>query len=96
MVNKLDTLRQDIDALDARILELLSQRLALVREVGIYKKQQGIAPLDKNRWQKVLNSKLLLARKLGLDPDLVRDIYELIHQTALKLESLIQTPDVHD
>jgi chorismate mutase len=88
--NNLNSLRQEIDALDAKILGLLAQRMKLVFKVGVYKKQQGIVPLDQTRWQKILKSKLLLAQKLGLDKDMIKDIYERIHESALKLESKVQ------
>ncbi len=88
--NNLISLRKKIDALDAQLLQLLKQRMKLVFKIGVYKKQQGIAPLDMTRWQKVVESKLLLAQKLGLNQDMVRDIYERIHKTALELESTVQ------
>ncbi len=90
MKDNLDSLRKKIDAIDAQILELLSQRMKLVLKIGEFKKLHGIVPLDKNRWQKVLGSKLLLAKKLGLNTEMIRDIYERIHKAALELESLIQ------
>ena len=91
MANKdLNLLRKRIDALDARILGLLAQRMKLVIKVGAYKKRQNLAPLDQIRWQKLLKSKFLLARKLGLDKDLIKDVYERIHAAALKLEATVQ------
>lgn len=90
MTNNLDSLREKIDTIDARILRLLSQRMKLVLKVGSFKNQHGITPLDKNRWQKVLDSKLLLAQEFGLDTEMVRDIYERIHKAALKLEASFQ------
>lgn len=90
MTNNLDSLREKIDIIDSKILQLLSQRMKLVLKVGMFKNQHGIIPLDKNRWQKVLDSKLLLAQRLGLDTEMVRDIYERIHKAALKLEASLQ------
>lgn len=90
MTNNLDSLRQKIDEVDDQILELLAQRMQLVQKVGLFKKQHGIMPLDKKRWQKVMASKLMLAHKLKLDKKMVEDVYRLIHKTALKAESLIQ------
>ena len=88
MNNNLIKLRQEIDTLDAQIIKSLAQRMRVVQKVGEYKKKRGIPPLDKIRWQKVLESKLLLARELGLDQNMIKDIYERIHQAALELESM--------
>lgn len=90
MKSNLNLLRQKIDVIDEQILELLSQRMKLVQKVGVFKKQHRIAPLDKNRWQKVLDSKLTLAKQLELDTEMIKDVYESIHKAALKLESLVQ------
>lgn len=87
-MNNLIKLRQEIDTLDAQIIKSLAQRMRVVQKVGEYKKKRGIPPLDKTRWQKVLKSKLLLAQELGLDQNMVKEIYERIHQAALKLESM--------
>lgn len=88
--NQLDSLRRQIDSLDKQILQLLGKRMDVVRKVGKHKLDHGIPPLDEKRWQHVLESKLLLAQKLGLDQDMVKDIYERIHKAALKSESAVQ------
>lgn len=84
--NELETLREEIDAADQKLLEALAERMAVVKRVGEYKKQNNLPPLDQARWQKVLENKLARAKELGLSEDLVKEIYETIHKYALKLE----------
>lgn len=84
--NELETLRQEIDTADQKLLEALAERMNVVKRVGEYKKQNNLPTLDRERWQKVLEDKLAKAKELGLSEDLVKEIYESVHKHALKLE----------
>lgn len=85
--NELATLREQIDALDAVLLEALATRARLVDKVGQYKKVRGMEPLDPARWQQVLQGNIDRANELGLCPEFVEALYHLIHEYSLHLES---------
>ncbi len=85
-MNTLEKLRKQIDQADAKLINILSDRMKLVKKIGIYKKIKGIPPLDKKRWEQVLASKLKLAQSQGLNIIFIRKIYELIHEQALLIE----------
>ncbi len=87
MMDYLHNLRNIIDEIDLRLVELVAKRMSIVKEVGEYKKARGIAPLDEKRWQEVLETKIKLARELGVSEDLIVDLYNRMHETALELES---------
>lgn len=90
MTNELDILRQNIDSLDDSIINLLAKRLRVVCQVGEYKRQKGLPSIDKSRWKEVLTSKMAKAKTLGVNPQLVKKIYDLIHIEALKIEKNIK------
>ncbi|MGL5021649.1 MAG: chorismate mutase [Mycoplasmatales bacterium] len=48
-------LREDIDIIDNKIIELLEQRLELVKEIGIYKKEKNLEVLDSKREEIIIN-----------------------------------------
>lgn len=79
--------RERIDALDAMLLDILAQRSRIVREIGAFKQAQGLPPLDPERWCQVQKSMREQAKKLDLPPAFVEELYELIHQHSLALES---------
>ena len=85
-MDQLTKLRNKIDRIDSGLVKLLGQRMEVVKKVSEYKKTKGIPALDQKRWNAVLNSKMKKAKKAGLDVDLVREIYELIHEYALRIE----------
>jgi chorismate mutase len=85
-MSKLKQYRHSIDLLDQALVCLITERMKIVKKVGEFKKEQEIVPLDQKRWNQVINSKRKLATKCGVDPKLVEDILELIHEKALEIE----------
>ena len=83
---EIEKLRKEIDVIDHSIVLQLSKRFDVVRRVGLLKKRHGIQALDKSRWQKVLEKISIAAKKQGISPKLLINIYELIHEAALKIE----------
>ena len=49
MTNQLETLRQEIDSIDAQIFHLFEQRITVAKQIGAYKKEQDLAVLDSSR-----------------------------------------------
>lgn len=49
MTNQLETLRQEIDSIDAQIFDLFMQRITVAKQIGAYKKEHGFSVLDSSR-----------------------------------------------
>lgn len=49
MTNQLETLRQEIDSIDAQIFSLFEQRLTVAKQIGTYKKEHELSVLDSSR-----------------------------------------------
>ena len=49
MPNQLETLRQEIDSIDAQIFALFEQRLTVAKQIGAYKQEHGLSVLDSSR-----------------------------------------------
>lgn len=49
MTNQLETLRQEIDSIDAQIFNLFVQRITVAKQIGAYKKEHGLSVLDSSR-----------------------------------------------
>ena len=74
---RIDLLRQSIDEIDEKILELINQRLSLAKQVGNFKKQGGIQITDSEREKEIMNR--LLEKNYGpLSDGGLRDIYGAI------------------
>lgn len=79
-------MRLQIDDIDNQILELLSKRLHVCREIGEYKKSHNMPVLQPTRYDEVLYKRGLNAKICGLAPDFVKRIFEEIHEESVKLQ----------
>ena len=86
MEDALEELRENIDKLDEELLSILSKRLNIVRKIGILKRDNNIDLHDEQRRLKVLESQLSRANSLNLPQDLVKKLYDLIHEYSLEIE----------
>lgn len=87
--NSLLDLRQKIDQTDQDILISLARRKEIVKLIGKYKKAYNLPVLDKNRWQKVKQKVISTARQLDLDPNLILNFWEDLHQYAKNIEKQV-------
>jgi len=74
MAVELNELRDQIDAVDKQMLDLLSQRLALVEKVGEVKSEHGLPIYAPDREAAMLASRRQEAEKKGIPPQLIEDI----------------------
>jgi chorismate mutase len=88
-MDKINELRKKIDVLDQQLLKVLRDRLLIVAEVGKIKKELGVPPLDQERWNEVLEKRLMMGESLGLQKEFVKNILDTIHEEALKIEAKI-------
>ena len=74
MAEQLNALRDQIDAVDKQILNLLAERLALVEKVGEVKSEHGLPIYAPDREGAMLASRRIEAEKIGVPPQLIEDI----------------------
>lgn len=83
---KLADLRGSIDTIDASILELLAERMAVVRKIRSTKQTLSAPPRDMKRWRSVLTSRRKMARMLNLQVPMVEALFKVIHAYSIKLQ----------
>jgi chorismate mutase len=86
MSKTLEDLRKEIDVLDEEIVERLAKRIKVSKEIGELKKVQHVDAFVKDRWQKVLESKIELGKKLGVSKDFIETVYNAIHDHSVKVQ----------
>lgn len=77
-------LRDQLEAIDAQLLELLSRRMDISRSIGEIKRAHNMPLFQPERWQQVLQKQIDTGRSLGLDEDFVKEISEKIHRESLR------------
>lgn len=84
--DELQAFRDEIDALDDALIELIARRYEIVKAVGHFKAKAGLAVVQSERAELVKESAAERARKHGLEPEFIRDIYARFIDHAHKLE----------
>ena len=83
---ELKLLRQQIDIIDKQLMDCLTQRFNISRQIAQVKKENNMAVFQPKRWEEVLERKLTLAREQGLNPEFIKEIYEKIHAESVKVQ----------
>jgi chorismate mutase len=81
---KISRLRAEISHIDAKLLQDLAERMKWVAEIGRLKQEHNIPVLQLERWENLLEKHLAQGKRLGLDEDFIKDLFELIHTQAVK------------
>ncbi len=87
--NQLDVLRNRIDALDSELLEILASRVAIVKQIGNYKKENNVTALQMNRWTQLMNNRVALGVKLDINETFVKILFQLIHEDSVRMQTEI-------
>ncbi len=87
--------RRRIDAIDDQIIDLLVERIDIIREVGHFKFQNDIPAVLPDRVIEVRERAAERAMAKGLDPELVRQLYSAIIGYSCDLEEEIKAELAH-
>ncbi len=79
----LDELRDELSAVDRRLLELIAERQRLVGEIGRNKVSTGRATRDYDREKEVVESARAQAERLGIDPKVAEGVVRALITTSL-------------
>lgn len=82
--------RDRIDALDDRIVDLLAERIGIIREVATLKYREDIPAILQDRVDAVRERAAARAESKGVDPDLVRQLYARLIAYSCDLEDIIK------
>lgn len=87
--NRLDLLRNRIDAIDSELLEMLASRVEIVKEIGQYKRDNNVTALQINRWTQLMENRVNLGKNLDLDETFVKILFQLIHEDSVRMQTEI-------
>lgn len=77
-------LRKQIDELDNSIMELLSKRMRVCREIGQYKKEHNMTVLQTSRYNEILDKRGAQGSLCGMDATFVKEVFEAIHEESVR------------
>ena len=80
----LDELRSNLSSVDRRLVEMIAERQRIVAEIGKFKLRTGTGTRDYAREKDVLETGRRHAVEMGVDPDLVEKLLEMLIRTSLE------------
>ena len=87
--NTLDNLRLQIDRLDDELLDIMGQRMDIVREIADVKMKNNVTILQIKRWSDIMKSRLAKGEVLKLHEEFVNNVYEMIHEESILIQTEI-------
>ena len=80
----LTELRSQIDKLDDELLELLTRRMRVSRDIGQYKKEHNMPVLQARRYEELLARRAGQAEQVGMDREFMRTVLQAIHEESIR------------
>ena len=84
MTESLASLRKQIDEMDTALMDLLTKRMRVSREIAIYKKEHNMAVVQAVRYNEILDKRGAQGTLCGMNADFVRRVYEAIHEESVR------------
>jgi chorismate mutase len=82
-------LREQIDKLDDKLINLFEKRMKVVEEIGRHKKDNNLTILQSKRWDDILNRRISLGMRKGLSEEFIQKIFRAIHQESINHQTVI-------
>jgi chorismate mutase len=85
----LEKLRQQINILDDELLQILSQRMKIADQIGLYKKDNNITILQPTRWHEIVDTVIEKGEKLGLSSEFLNQYLDAVHIESINHQKKI-------
>lgn len=85
--DRLQELRDLIDQLDEEIAHKLGARMDIAERIGDHKRAHNVAIIQPERWARVLEGQLRLARELGLGEEFVQQFMDAVHRESIRRQT---------
>ncbi|MCK4922344.1 MAG: bifunctional 3-deoxy-7-phosphoheptulonate synthase/chorismate mutase type II [Bacteroidales bacterium] len=86
-------LREQIDKLDDKLINLFEKRMQVAGEIGSHKKENNLTILQSKRWDDLLKKRLNLGVKKGLSEEFILKVFRSIHQESINRQTVIMNTD---
>ncbi len=93
LVNRAEKLRLQIDAADHHIIAALARRMALVEQIGEYKKQNNVQVLQLERWKEIFKTRAEWATEAGVNAAFIEELYKLIHVESIRKQTQVMNKE---
>ncbi|MCT4637013.1 MAG: bifunctional 3-deoxy-7-phosphoheptulonate synthase/chorismate mutase type II [Bacteroidales bacterium] len=85
--DQIDAYRKQIDEIDDRLLNLLWQRMDVVRRIGDIKNRNDVKILQLNRWESLVRKLITKGTRLGLSEVFIKKLLQLVHKESIQQQA---------
>ncbi len=83
---KLEQLRQEMDAIDVEIIDLLVRRMEYSVKIGNLKKEENLTAYQPERWREIIETRTQRGEKLQLSRQFILQLYQIIHDESIRAQ----------
>lgn len=83
--------RRLLSEIDETLIMVLARRMEVIRNIGLYKREHSIPILQIEQFDLVMKNCCAKARELGLDEELIQQLFSAIHAYSVKEQNLIDS-----
>lgn len=83
---RISHLRESIDEIDTRLIELLAERLDIAKKIGALKQENNVAFFQQSRWNEVVEACKDEAHRLKLNEEFILRLFSLIHLESIDMQ----------
>lgn len=84
VTESISQLRKQIDELDNHLMDLLTKRMRVSREIAEYKKLHNMTVVQTTRYSEILDKRGAQGVLCGMNADFVKKVYEAIHSESVR------------
>ena len=88
-MNTLENYRKQIDLIDEKLIDCISERIELCKKIALHKKENNIPMMQPGRVQDVIKNICLIADSKELNTEFIKHIYSILHKEIFEIENLI-------
>jgi chorismate mutase len=85
----LSVLRSQIDELDNELLQLLSKRMRVSREIGQYKIEHNMPILQTVRYDQILHDRVKQGESMDMSDEFIKQVLESIHTESVRQQMVV-------
>ncbi len=91
---QLNFVRNNIDKIDAEIINLVKERLHLVEKIANEKQKNHITAFQLERWMEILKSRTEWGAEQNLTKDFIEKLFQLIHEESIRTQIEIMKREI--
>ena len=84
---RIQALRQQIDALDNELFDKLLQRMKIAEIIGEAKRDNSVTILKLRRWDQIVTERIKWGVEMGFSKEFVKGIMQLIHKESIRIQN---------